>query len=92
MFSYNAGDIISTEELFWNSNHLLMNMPNFSTYYSDEGIHCHCGSVDIAREDKDWYTNTGRFEKFRCNECGALIRGKTNLLSKSKKSNFLVRL
>lgn len=93
MLEYNCGDILSTEELFWKVQPYMTNMPNFSIYNENKiSPSCTCGSIDISREEKDWYTNSARYEKFRCNTCGALMRGKKNLLVKEEREQLLVRL
>jgi len=38
------------------------------------------------------HLSIAEYEKYRCNSCGALMRGKKNLLSKEKKDSLMVRL
>jgi hypothetical protein len=92
MLDYNCGDILSTESLFWRLQPFISNLPNFQTYrMGDEERGCHCGSYDIKKVG-NWYTNLAVYEKLRCNDCGALMRGKKNLLDKEKRETLLVRL
>jgi DNA polymerase III epsilon subunit-like protein len=91
MLNYNIGDILSTEELFWTFQPYIHNLPNFQTYRGEEDKGCHCGSYNLKQEGT-WVTNTARYEKFRCLDCGALMRGKKNLLDKEQRGSLLVRL
>lgn len=92
MLEYNCGDILSTEELFWKFQPYIHNMPNFSTYDVDnDRSACLCGCEEF-RHDGYWFTNTAQYDKYRCSNCGSLIRGKKNLLSKEKRDSLMVRL
>src|SRR5258706_1364413 len=92
MLEYNIGDIFSTEDLFLKFQPYINNMPNFSLYDTENNTStCHCGNTSFNREGF-WFTNSAEYEKYRCNSCGALMRGKKNLLSKEKKDSLMVRL
>lgn len=82
MEEYNRMDILSTEELFdrllpW-SNATLFNIYNEST----DPV-CTCGN-DKFKKDGFHYTNSSKFQKYRCTNCGSEYRDKVNLLSRSK--------
>jgi transposase-like protein len=44
---------------------------------------CRCGCTDFEKRGFH-YTSAGKFQRYRCNECGAWTRDKVNLLSKDK--------
>jgi len=93
MDTYNQEDVLAGEDLFFKIQPYCDNsIPNFGTY-SDELLQiCHCGNSSFRREERDWFTNQARYAKYRCTKCGALHRGKRNLLTKDKTSSLLVRL
>ena len=79
MEKYNKYDILSLEELFsviqsWDDQ------INFSLYYDDPETHrCKCGSEDFKKQG--WhYTSIGKFQRYRCLECGAETRDRTNVI------------
>lgn len=81
MRDYNINDVLSLEELYdklkaWDTSH-----PNVSVY---TGKHtCTCGSEDLI-EDGYYYTNTAKYQKYKCGDCGASYRDRVNLISKNK--------
>lgn len=81
---YNKYDVLSTEELYqhlsaWDTS------INFNVYHDDNGVICQCGSSSLMKYGY-CFTNTGKFQRYRCNKCGASIRDKKNLIEKTKKS------
>ncbi len=93
MTEYNVGDIFATEELFWKLQPYMSNMPNLSLYNQESNLRaCSCGSTNLFREKGFWYTQSARYEKYRCGDCGSLMRGKSNLISKSKRDGLMVRV
>lgn len=83
MEKYNKYDVLSLEEAFfkilpWESAAL------FQNYHDCEIPVCTCGSIDFRK--KGFHTTAaGKFQKMQCKSCGAEMRSKKNLLSKSKK-------
>lgn len=83
---YNRYDVLSLEELYtklipWD------NSINFNVYH-DDNIHvCKCGSIDFVKKGFH-YTNTGKFQRYRCKSCGSEHRDSTNLLSTEKKKSL----
>lgn len=77
MEHYNKEDVLSLEELAsillpWDSS------INLSVFV-DKHV-CNCGSLNIKKQNSFFYTNSSKFEKYRCQDCGAQYRGKKNLL------------
>lgn len=84
---YNIYDILSTEELYtilrpWYKAH-----PNVNVYYDDNATRCKCGSLDWEH-DGYTHTNLAKYDRFRCQDCGAEIRGSVNLLPKEKRATL----
>lgn len=82
MKKYNMYDVLSLEELYlifqpWD------NSINFNVYH-EEAVHtCNCGSIEFSKNGYK-YTNTGKFHRLICDNCGAEYSDKVNLLSKHK--------
>lgn len=86
MKKYNIYDILSLEELF----HKLSpwdNSINFNVYHDQLNNICTCGSKKFIKKGYA-YTNTGRFQRFKCSSCGRNTTSKVNLLSKEKKASL----
>jgi hypothetical protein len=86
MEKYNKHDVLSLEELYsklipWD------NSVNFNLYHNDCVDVCKCGSSSFIKNGF-YYTSTGKFQKYRCKDCGAETRDRNNLLSKQKKDSL----
>jgi len=86
MEKYNKHDVLSLEELYkklvpWDD------AINFSLY-TDEPAHvCKCGSRDFKKQG--WhYTSVGKFQRYRCKQCGAETRDRNNQFSKEKRASL----
>lgn len=84
---YNIDDILSLEELYiklaaWDSKHV-----NFNLYTNENEHVCRCGSKSVV-EDGYAYTGVSKFQRYRCLDCGATTRGRTNLFSKEKRESL----
>lgn len=89
MEKYNKIDILSLEELYlkmapWD------NSINFGVY-GLEDAKCKCGN-DKFEFSGYHYTNSGKYEKYRCTECGFEERDTENLLSKERRKRLLRRI
>lgn len=87
MRDYNINDVLSLEELYsklapWDHKH-----PNFNLYSDSEKEICRCGSDNIV-EYGYHYTGLSKFQRYRCNDCGAETRDRKNLFDKEKMSNI----
>lgn len=90
MEKYNRHDVLALEELYgklmaWDHG------VNFDLY-SDDVIAadiCKCGGLLV--KNGHCYNPTGKFQRFRCFDCGAEVRGRDNLFSKEKKKSLRVR-
>lgn len=87
MESYNKYDVLSLEELYlklapWDKN------INFNVYTEDEDTTCSaCGGINFKNHGFK-YTNTGKYQKYICNDCGHESHDKENLLTKEKKKSL----
>ena len=64
------------------------NSLNFDVYHDGLNHICKCGNKS-SEANGFFYSNTGKFEKFKCTKCGHETRSKNNLLSKEKKATLL---
>jgi len=88
MEKYNKYDVLSLEELYtklipWDST------INFNLYDDGDGNECKCGSKDFAKNGF-YYTNVGKFQRFKCKGCGAETRDRKNLFSKEKTKSLKI--
>jgi len=51
-----------------------------------------CGSCNIEKTEKTVQTNVSLFEHYKCNNCGANLRGRTNTLDKDSRGNILANV
>lgn len=93
MKKYNKYDTLSLEELYmlvrgWDSKH-----PNFALYNDAEEAQCNtCGSTELE-ENGFAYTNSSKFQRYRCTNCGKPdLRGKINLLTKEKRQTLMMNV
>jgi hypothetical protein len=83
---YNKHDVLCLEELYhklipWDST------INFNLYTDSEDNMCKCGSKDFIKNGF-YYTGVGKFQKYRCKQCGAETRSRQNLFSKEKRDSL----
>ena len=89
MQNYCEGDIYSTEELFYKLRPYIKNF-NIALYNEIDSKICPvCGSDNLKSEGY-YFTPSGKWTSYRCQECKCISRGKENLLSKDKKKNLLI--
>lgn len=86
MEEYNKYDVLSLEELFmklvpWD------NRFNFNLYHDETTHVCVCGSTELVKNGF-YYTNAGKFQRYKCKNCGAGSRDSKNLFSKEKRKSL----
>ena len=86
MEKYNKYDVLSLEELYsklqaWDTS------VNFNIYHDGLTNTCNCGSNQF-RKNGFFYSSVGRYQRYRCSQCGAESRDRGNLLSKQKKDSL----
>lgn len=88
MEKYNKYDVLSLEELYhklapWDSS------INFELYSDDADMRCNCGSTKFKKRGF-FFTNSGKFQRYKCKKCGAETRSRQNQFSKEKKKSIRV--
>ena len=86
MEKYNKYDVLSLEELYYKLIPF-ENGINFNVYHDGPDHICKCGSNSIS-ENGFFFSNTGKFQRYKCDKCGHETRDKVNLLTKEKKQSL----
>jgi len=86
MIEYNIQDVRSLEELYiklapWDDT------VNFNLYHDRDEYFCNCGSNQFSKNGY-YTTNSGKFHKYVCKNCGKHSRGKKNILTKKKRKSL----
>lgn len=87
MERYNKMDVLSLEELY----HKLIPWDgsiNMSLYHDGEEHVCSCGSKKFTKNGFK-YTSAGKYQRFKCDECGKETRSSKNLFTKEKRLSLL---
>ena len=87
---YNKYDVLALEELY-NTLQPYDTTVNFSLYLENEEPVCNCGSKRLQKRGYEM-TNSGKYQRYQCQDCGKWHRGKDNLLSKNKRKKSLISL
>lgn len=87
MKTYCIHDVLATEEYFQNIQGWIKTQ-NLAAYFDDKEIRCICGSKNIIKKGFV-YTDTGKYQGYKCLDCGKRPKGKLNLLSKETRDNLL---
>lgn len=83
---YNKFDVLSTEE-FWDSIKAWDTSINFNVYNNSLTRECKCGGTGF-RNKGYIYTETAKYDRYKCIECGSEQRGVVNLLTKEKRKSL----
>lgn len=80
---YNKYDVLSLEEAYhtyaaWD------NSINLNVYNTQGDLTCTCGSTSFLKRGFR-YSNTGKFQRYRCNQCGKETSDGVNVLKDTKK-------
>jgi len=86
MFTYNKQDVKVLEEIYYYMVPWIKKHPILNSYLEEDGC-IKCGNKSIKKLNKFYYTPCGKYELFKCMDCGAIFRGKKNLLE--RKSPFM---
>jgi len=79
MLEYNKKDVTILEEVYLKLRPWIKGHPNLNTIYCDmEEINCcNCGSGNLEELIGEYYhTSVGKYQLYRCKDCGALVRGR----------------
>lgn len=88
---YNIQDILVLEELYLRIRPFIRNHPNVAIFGDDhDDVHCpKCNSLDIQYRGYA-HTQTGRYHRFQCNDCGGWGRSRYNILEPKARKNIVV--
>lgn len=86
MKKYNIYDTLALEELYlkmapWDRT------INFGLFTEETEDRCSCGSLDLKQKGHT-YTNSAKYERFICQDCGKEYRGAKSVLSKVNKGKL----
>jgi predicted RNA-binding Zn-ribbon protein involved in translation (DUF1610 family) len=90
MVTYNIKDTDLLEKLYLRFRPFDNSHPNIQIYQKDiNKISCpSCGSEDIQKTDKLFYTNLSAFDAYFCEDCGKRFRGRKNVIK--NRENLIV--
>lgn len=89
MLDYNKNDVDILEDFYLRIRPFAKNHPNLNLWNENEVSVCpNCASENLSWGG-NYYTPTGRYEAFRCLDCGAIGRSKENNLSKEKRKTIV---
>ena len=90
MEDYNRNDCEILEDLFLKLRPFIKNFPNLNLWSEENVSVCpNCGSKDLNWNGKYYYTYTGRYKAFRCDNCSAIGRSRELDLSKEKRKTIV---
>lgn len=88
MLDYNKQDVLLLEKVYYELAPYAPSLPNHSV--NGETCSCpKCGSHNLHRRGYA-YTNSSRFQRFRCVDCGGWSRGRKDTRTKTEKENTLM--
>lgn len=87
MRHYNVMDVLSLEELF-NKLQPWAKEANYMHYNGD--VKCACGNRKLQKHSFA-VTKTGKFQRFKCTDCGSVFRDKVNLREKGFNKKLLTK-
>lgn len=84
MEKYNRNDVVVLEKIYLKLRGYIKSHPNWNLYTDhDEAVCPACGSSHV-NQDGHYYTSTGKYDTFKCMECGAVSRKRKSVLPKKK--------
>jgi len=89
MEKYNKQDVIATLELYKKQRPWISNHPNLSAYAEERQGCPKCASPRVQARGYA-VTQSGKYQRFQCSDCGAWSRGKQNLLTPASRRSKLV--
>lgn len=84
---YCIHDVLATEELYSKIQGWIKTQ-NIACFFDDAQVRCRCGSPNVYKKGFV-YTDAGKFQGYKCKDCGKRPKGRTNLLTSLKKKNLL---
>jgi len=92
MKHYNIQDVVATKELYLKLRPWVKGHPNMVAKSGSEKNRCTtCGSSDISPHGYH-VSNSGKFQQYKCNDCGGFSKARKNLLPKEAKASLLTAI
>lgn len=89
MKRYNVQDVRSTIELYLKLRPWISDHPNLALYANDEEVRCpKCTGTHLQRRGTS-VSQTGRFQRFQCLDCGGWARSRTSETTTAKRKTLL---
>ena len=77
MYNYCGQDTSILEDLYLKLRPWVKSHPNMALYLENrEGACANCGSHTLIEDSKEYYTPTGKYQAYRCVDCGAITRSR----------------
>lgn len=77
MEKYNKKDVLLLEQVYKRMLPWIKNHPNYGLYTdSDRPVCRNCGSSKVIKKGME-YTAVGKYQRFKCRDCGTHMRGAT---------------
>lgn len=90
MKKYNCIDVPATEELYIKLRPYMIGHPNVAAYYHDDHLRCpRCADTSLTPLPEPALTQTGKYTRYRCNNCGGFARSRYTQNSKAKRMSLL---
>lgn len=89
MRKYNPKDVIATEKVYLKLRPYIVGHPNIAAYDDDEDMRCpKCGSKHVHPRGFT-YTQTGKYQRYRCTTCKGWSRSRYTLNTTEKRRSLL---
>lgn len=90
LYAYNVQDVVTLEEIYIKMRPWIRSHPNVAVYRDEDRPICSkCGSSHIQLRGS-YHTKIGRYERFKCMDCGGWDRGRFNVRSKEMQKKLIV--
>jgi hypothetical protein len=88
---YNIDDTLSVRDVYYAMLPWITNHPNHGVYQESDSHICPlCGSSHLHKRGFS-YTNVGKYQRYRCTDCGGWSKSSENVLPKGDKRKQLLR-
>ena len=90
MTKYCNQDVKVLQSIYYKLRPWMSTHPNVALYKNnlDRPTCGRCGSIKVTKKGMS-YTNSGIYQRYRCNDCGTPLKGKKTVLDKESSNNAL---
>lgn len=90
MKMYNIQDVIVLEEIYLKMRPFIRNHPNVAVFGDNAKMQCpKCGGYHLQKRGFA-YTNVGKYQRYRCTDCGGWARTRFTQKTKEESKNLIV--